>query len=95
VIVEIKKIKTEYTRLSKSGKSHAYTRYKKVAVLRCDRCSVLFERAVGNMDKKRASNDYKHVCANCNPKQFAQTVGVKNRNFWNMPVDTDIDITKF
>jgi hypothetical protein len=47
------------------------------------------------MDKKRASNDYKHVCSNCNPKQFAQTVGVRNRNFWNMPVDTDIDITKF
>ena len=94
MIVEIKKIKTEYSRLSKSGKPHTYVRNKKVAVLRCDCCSAEFERAIGYMDKKRLNNNYKHVCSNCNPKQFAQTIGVKNRNFWNTPVDTDIDITK-
>ena len=92
--MEIRKIKTEYTRVSKNKKSHVYTRHRTVVVLKCDACNTLFEREQGLMDKKRISNDYQHVCPDCNPKQFAQKAGVVNRNFWNTPADSDIDITK-
>jgi hypothetical protein len=94
MLVKTHKIKTEYTRLSKNKKSHAYTRYRTMVVLCCDCCGTIFERAQGSMDPKRISNDYPHVCDQCNPKKFAQKVGVTNRNFWNIPADSDIDITK-
>jgi rubredoxin len=94
MLMEIRKIKTEYTRASKNKKSHAYTRYKTVLVIRCDSCGTLFEREQGSMDRKRATNNFQHVCPNCNPKKFAQKVGVVNRNFWNIPADSDVDITK-
>ena len=92
--MEIRKIKTEYTRVSKNKKSHAYTRYKTVVILQCDCCNTVFGRDKGKMDPKRISNDYSHVCDNCHPKHFAQKIGVTNRNFWNIPADSDMDITK-
>jgi hypothetical protein len=31
---------------------------------------------------------------NCDPKKFAQSKGVERRKFWDMPIDSDIDIAK-
>ena len=94
MIKETRTVTTEYTRTSKLKKSHGYTRTKTVAVIECDSCRSLFERDVGTMDRRRLDNGYYHVCSNCNPKKFAQNKGVEHRRFWNMPVDSDIDITK-
>jgi hypothetical protein len=92
MLIETLKVKIEYTRTSKYKKSHAYTRYRTVVVLKCDSCNTVFEREQGSMDRKRISNDYQHVCSGCNPKQFAQKAGVENRKFWNTPADSDTKI---
>jgi len=89
MFIETRKIKTEFTRSSKNGKSHAYSRYKRVVVLQCDSCNTLFQRPQGSIDPKRISNEFLHVCTACNQKKFAQKVGVENRNFWNQSVDSD------
>jgi hypothetical protein len=95
MFLKIKKVTSRYTRASKTGIKHSYLRTKTVAVFSCDSCSIVFEREIGNMDHRRLSNNYSHVCSNCNPKQFAQRKGVESRRFWNMPVDQDIEISKF
>jgi hypothetical protein len=89
MFVQTKKIVTNYTRTSKLKKSHAYTRIKTVVVFQCDSCKSLFERDQGKMDKQRISNHYFHVCASCNPKQFAQKKGVENRRVWGLSADSD------
>ena len=53
MLVKTHKIKTEYNRLSKNKKSHAYTRYRTMVVLCCDCCDTTFERAKGSMDPKK------------------------------------------
>lgn len=95
MIIEIRKIKTEYTRLSKTGVVHTYYRNKTVVLLKCDSCYTVFERDQGAMDKKRITNNFYHVCPNCDSKRFAQKAGVESRKFWNIHVDSDIDISKF
>jgi hypothetical protein len=95
VFVETQKIKTEHTRQSKLRRSHTYCRYKTVALLRCDACFQLFTRDLGTTDRKRLSNQYRHVCGQCDQKNFAQTVGVENRRFWKISADADLDISKF
>jgi uncharacterized protein with NRDE domain len=94
MIIETRSVTTEYTRASKLKKSHPYTRTKTIVVIECDSCRSLFERALGSMDKRRLDNGYYHVCPNCNQKKFAQNKSVEQRRFWNMPVDSDIDIAK-
>ena len=94
MFIETKKIKTQYTKVSKLKNAHSYSRTKTVAVLQCDCCQSLFERDQGSMDYRRISTEYVHVCANCNPKQFAQKKGVERRQLWKLPVDSDVDITK-
>jgi hypothetical protein len=47
------------------------------------------------MDPKRISNNYFHVCANCDPKKFAQRKGVEQKKIWNMPAGVDLPIGKF
>ena len=89
MFIQIKKIVTKYTRSSKLKKSHAYTRTKTLVIFRCDSCQSLFERDQGKMDKQRLSNQYFHVCANCNPKQFAQQKGVENRRVWGLSADSE------
>ena len=81
------KIKTEYTRTSKLGKSHAYSKTKTIAVFQCDSCSTLFERPSAKMDPKRVNNEYSHVCPNCDSKRFAQKKGVERRRLWDTPID--------
>ena len=94
MLIQTKKVTTEYTRPSKFNKSHTYTRTKTIAVIQCDNCQSLFEREQGKMSKQRISTDYYHVCPNCNPKQFAQKRGVERRQIWNLSADSDLDISK-
>lgn len=94
MFIETVKVVQTFTRDSKNKKSHAYTRTRTVARFCCDNCQTIFERLLGNMDRRRLSNDYCHVCPNCDNKRFAQKAGVERRKLWNMSVDTDIDITK-
>ena len=89
MFIETKKVTAQYNRKSKSGIDHRYSRIKTLAVFRCDNCKSLFEREQGKMDHRRISNEYVHVCPNCNPKQFAQKQGVERRTLWNLPVDSD------
>ena len=87
-------ITQSYTRHSKSGVNHEYQRSKTVAQFKCDNCDNEFQRDLGKMDRRRLSNEYYHVCSNCDSKQFAQRKGVERRRLWSMSVDTDIDISK-
>ena len=89
MFVETKKITVKYTRESSLKKAHTYSRTKTVAVLQCDSCKSLFEREQGKMDYRRISNQYYHVCPECNPKQFAQSKSVEQRQLWNLSVDSD------
>ena len=89
MFIQIKKVVTKYTRSSKLKKSHAYTRIKTIAVFQCDNCKSLFERDQGEMDRQRISNHYFHVCANCDPKQFAQKKAVESRQLWNLSADSE------
>ena len=94
MLVEIKQIRVEYLRISKTGKTHGYFRIRDVALLQCDSCNTQFERRVSQMDYRRLSPEYTHVCPKCNQKQFAQQKGAEGRKFWNTTVDLDIDIDK-
>lgn len=81
-------VKTVYTRHSKLGESHEYYRNKTILVLRCDSCGTMFRREKGTMDPKRASNNFYHVCDNCDIKRFAQEKGIEKRHLWDMPVSS-------
>lgn len=83
-----------HTRKSKLGKDHAYTRERTVLLFRCDSCNETFKREKGSMDPKRISNNYFHVCANCDPKKFAQKKGVENRLLWDMKASSLDDVSK-
>jgi hypothetical protein len=86
--------KTQHERKSKNGKIHAYTRCKSMIRLRCDACGVEFIRERGKMDPKRISNNYFHVCDNCDAKRFAQKQGVIRKHIWDMPASSELDISK-
>lgn len=85
---------TRHVRKSKSGKDHSYKREKTIVILRCDNCDIEFERPRGSMDPKRLSNNYFHVCDNCNAKVFAQKKGVERKQMWNLSASSDIPIGK-
>jgi len=77
-----------YYRKSKHGNIHAYLRKKSVLIFRCDSCQEIFKRDKGDMDPKRVSNNFYHVCSNCDAKKFAQEKGVEARRVWDMPVSS-------
>tara|TARA_B110000503_G_scaffold120884_1_gene183944 strand:- start:804 stop:1091 length:288 start_codon:yes stop_codon:yes gene_type:complete len=85
---------TKHVRTSKCGKSHEYVRNCTHVVLRCDSCDTEFTRPRGSMDPKRLSNNYFHVCKNCDSKVFAQKKGVERKQVWNMSASSDLDISK-
>lgn len=87
--------KTEYSRTSKLGSTHTFYRYKTVAVLRCDDCDIEFSRDLKHIDRKRLSNNYFHVCSNCDPKRFAQRKGVERKQIWNMPASSNLPVGKY
>lgn len=89
MFIETKKVTIQYSRKSKLGIEHSYSRIKTVVVFNCDNCNLSFNRELGKMDHRRLSNEYLHVCPECNQKQFAQKQGVERRALWNLPVDSD------
>jgi hypothetical protein len=88
-------VKNSYTRPSKSGKEHAYTRNKTVAVLQCDNCDVIFRRELKKISQQRLSNNYFHVCSNCDAKRFAQRKGVERKRIWDMPASVELPVGKY
>ena len=87
-------LKKLYERYSKCGLKHNYYRDVTMVILRCDNCNVEFERSRGSMDPKRISNNYFHVCCDCDAKTFAQKKGVERKQIWNMSASSDLDISK-
>ena len=87
-------VSKRHERLSKNGKPHEYWRTSTMVVLRCDSCTTEFTRTRGSMDPKRLSNNYFHVCNNCDSKKFAQKKGVERKHIWDMPASSDLDVSK-
>lgn len=90
-----KTIVSEYTRTSKTGLEHIYTRKKTVAVLRCDNCDSIFERDLKHLQSKRLSNNYFHCCKDCDAKRFAQRKGVERKKIWDLPASIDWPVGKY
>ncbi len=90
----IEKETLTYTRTSKLGVEHTYDRTRRLALFRCDNCGEQFKRSKGAIDPKRLSNNYFHCCDNCDAKRFAQKKGVERRTIWDMPVNSDLDISR-
>ena len=84
----------KYEQASKKGVLHSYWRTKSICIFRCDNCNTEFERPRGSMDPKRLSNNYFHVCNDCDAKVFAQKKGVERKQVWNMSASSDIPISK-
>ena len=87
-------VKTKHVRKSKLGAEHMYKRSQTIAVFKCDCCDTEFNRLRGRMDPKRLSNNYFHVCKNCDAKVFAQKKGVEKKQMWNLNASSDIPISK-
>ncbi len=96
IVMFLKEIttKTRHKRTSKLGKEHHYTREKTLCAFRCDNCGTEFTRERGSMDPKRFSNNYFHVCTNCDAKRFAQKKGVERKQVWNLHASSNIPIGK-
>lgn len=88
------KEKTRHSRSSKLGKVHEYYRELSFVKLRCDVCDENFTRPKGSIDPKRLSNNYFHVCKNCDAKRFAQKKGKERKNIWNLNASSDLPIGK-
>ena len=88
-------VETTYYRKSKTGLLHGYKRRKTVVKLRCDDCGIIFQRDLKKIDKKRLSNNYFHVCENCDAKKFAQRKGVERKKIWDMPASLDWPVGKY
>jgi predicted RNA-binding Zn-ribbon protein involved in translation (DUF1610 family) len=86
---------SQYVRISKLGIQHEYTRRKTVAIFRCDNCNTEFNRDLKNMDHRRLSNNYFHVCSKCDAKQFAQRKGVERKQIWDMLASTELPVGKY
>jgi len=86
--------KRKFIRPSKLGVSHEYTRNYTILIFRCDNCNSIFERERGKMDPHRINNHYFHCCPKCDPKRFAQRKGAERRIIWDLPVNSDLDISK-
>jgi hypothetical protein len=83
---------TSHVRKSKLGAEHTYKRKKTLVHFRCDNCNTEFTRERGKMDPKRLSNNYFHVCSNCDAKKFAQRKGVERKHVWNMSASSNMPI---
>jgi hypothetical protein len=88
VFINTEIVRTTYNRISRLGNPHIYYRDKTIVVLECDCCKTVFKRELGKMDHDRLSNDYYHVCQNCDVKRFAQEKGVESKRIWDMPASS-------
>lgn len=86
---------TTYTRPSKIGKVHEYIRKRTVAQFRCDNCDSEFTRTLKQIDSKRLSNNYFHVCSECDAKKFAQRKGIERKKIWDMPASSNLPVGKY
>jgi hypothetical protein len=86
---------SQYTRLSKHGQEHSYSRKKTVARFQCDNCNDIFNRDLKQIDRKRLSNNYFHCCSNCDAKKFAQKKGVDKRKILDMPASSMLPVGKY
>jgi len=87
--------RTTYSRTSKLGLTHDYERIKTIAEFRCDNCDAEFERDIQKVNRKRLSNNYFHVCSNCDSKRFAQRKGVEQKKIWDLPASTTLPVGKY
>ena len=83
-----------YTRNSKLGSAHTYTRTQTICIFRCDSCGTMFSRAQSKMSPKRLNNNYFHCCSACDSKRFAQAKGVDRRTIWDRLASSLDDISK-
>lgn len=95
MFLELRREKRLYSRKSKMGLPHKYYRWRSIALFRCDNCDSLFEKDLKHMHSKRLSNNYFHVCANCDPKRFGQKRAVEKKRIWDMPASADLPINKY
>jgi hypothetical protein len=84
----------KYSRCSKNGLQHTYSRKLSIVEFRCDNCNEIFTRSRGKMDPKRLSNNYFHVCSSCDAKRFAQRKRVDKSKIWDMKASSLEDISK-
>lgn len=95
MFLKTEKIVTKYSRTSKLGNIHEYERTKTVAVLRCDNCDTVFNRDLKKISRKRLSNNYFHVCSDCDAKRFAQRKGVEQKQIWDLPASANLPVSKY
>lgn len=86
--------KNTHTRRSKLGHEHTYFRNETIVIFRCDECDNIFERSRSRMDPNRLSNNYFHVCSNCDAKRFAQKRSINKKTIWNLRASSSINIGK-
>jgi hypothetical protein len=86
--------KTSYMRTSKQGIEHTYYREKTIVHFLCDCCGAEFSRDKGKIDPKRLSNNYFHVCSNCDSKRFAQKKQVERKLIWNLNASSSLPVGK-
>jgi Zn finger protein HypA/HybF involved in hydrogenase expression len=94
MLIKTEQRKRKFTRKSKLGHEHTYSRDYTVIVFRCDNCNDLFERERGHMNPNRINNHYFHCCPKCDAKRFAQKKGAERRTIWDKPVSITSDISK-
>ena len=95
MFISIETQQNQYTRRSKCGLDHKFTRSKIVALFKCDNCDESFNRDLKHVDRKRLSNNYFHCCSNCDAKRFAQRRGVDKKKIWDMPASLDWPVGKY
>jgi NAD-dependent SIR2 family protein deacetylase len=94
MFIKISTEKTSHVRISKTGVEHTYYRHRTVVHFRCDCCGKEFNREKGKVDPKRLSNNYFHVCSNCDAKRFAQRKQVERKRVWDLPASSTLPIGK-
>jgi hypothetical protein len=95
MFLKTKRQRTTHSRTSKLGLTHTYERIKTIAEFRCDNCDTEFERDIRNVNRKRLSNNYFHVCSDCDSKRFAQRKGVEQKKIWDLPASTTLPVGKY
>lgn len=88
------KEEVNYSRPSKLGTVHSYTRVRTRLIFRCDNCGQIFNRYRSKISPKRTNNNYFHCCNSCDSKKFAQRKGVERRMIWDIPVSSELDISR-
>lgn len=89
-----RKIDKEYKRVSKLGIEHRYKRTSTLLIFRCDNCIETFIRLKEKISPKRLNNNYFHCCSKCDSKRFAQKKGAERRTIWNLPVSSELSISR-